>query len=319
MPLLAAFNGISQKKLITNIVNLSQVADTILTELYLFLDLVSNKIEKCKIDQKYWNCNNTDTYDKFYSDIAYVFLKPIFLSIELIINSSSIIWKDDPAENKEYFGSEAQFSAVCGIWDGLVGIIQSVPDVLSIFPKVLSVQGRNEIKTQFQQLQNYKRIDTTGVEPIVVKEGIYYAILDGLKDHFDINQNCLFVHNVTELIGPVVIAIFVPSASKSVLGVLLKPLVKIMAFSDKIDIVGQIGSKVAGIAFKSTGKVVKRIAYCVNENVIIKIKKGEEFIVKEVTLEELGKKIDEVDQKYDGQHILPLDNVFIQNMKYLIK
>ena len=310
LPLLAAFNGISQKKLITNIVNLSQVADTILTELYLFLDLVSNKIEKCKIDQKYWNCNNTDTYDKFYSDIAYVFLKPIFLSIELIINSSSIIWKDDPAENKEYFGSEAQFSAVCGIWDGLVGIIQSVPDVLSIFPKVLSVQGRNEIKTQFQQLQNYKRIDTTGVEPIVVKEGIYYAILDGLKDHFDINQNCLFVHNVTELIGPVVIAIFVPSASKSVLGVLLKPLVKIMAFSDKIDIVGQIGSKVAGIAFKSTGKVVKRIAYCVNENVIIKIKKGEEFIVKEVTLEELGKKIDEVDQKYDGQHILPLDNVF---------
>ena len=98
--------------------------------------------------------------------------------------------------------TQVEFALFCGICNGAIEVVASVPDMIRLLVGAFNEDKRAEFFSLLDGLKTYQRFDEDG---IVVATGAIAAIKDALSEQFNLETPCFFAHNVTEIgIGIVV-------------------------------------------------------------------------------------------------------------------
>ncbi|MFK7061588.1 hypothetical protein V3Q90_15850, partial [Flavobacterium oreochromis] len=184
--------------------------DGYFTGMYDVLDMLSKGIGKLKLQPSVYDCKNSE-------------YNPIYAEIFSYINLSSIIQDriaDTLAQSYPQFQdilnngkpSQIQFALFCGVYNGLIDVVKSVPDLAKLLISPLSSKGReanSKFITQLEQTEITEE-NADGTEKILYGKGlsfgkIWYLLKDGIADQFDSQQPCKTAEFVGSIAGPIVV------------------------------------------------------------------------------------------------------------------
>lgn len=246
--------------------------DKMSTALYEFFDWVSKGVEKAKIPQYVWNCDNSDEYQPVYASVygmATVPLKPVRLLVQA---QFSILLQKDPQNvfllQNIQDAEQVEVAVLCGIWNGLVDIVAGVPKMISMLASIGSSKGWDDIEKIYVTMSDYKNPETGNV-------GITGALSDGVSTMFDPGKPCELAHNTSGIVVGVAMCFINPTAIKGTFGQVIANVVKIVqrldAFADALNPLSRISNfvlKSAGTAMQATlknGKLIIKVAMRADE------------------------------------------------------
>ena len=223
--------------------------------LYEVADLLDQGIEYLKIPESVWSCNNkSNVYKKV---ISY-----------LLDTQFPVLIGNDFIGNK--LNEESKFAFVCGLWDGTVDIVQSVPQLVKLLTCVLHEDCRESASSKWESFKNAVIEDESGhvlchQEEYLCKAGqMISAALGEL-----VADNCKVAHTVGSVVGPIaVMCIGDVVAGEAVItrlgkvGSSLKYAIKGLQLCDKVtDITRPLakGLKVTTVLVKKAGKLLPEI------------------------------------------------------------
>jgi hypothetical protein len=222
--------------LLAGIVSKSEVAD-----------LLSQGIEHLKIPASIWQCSPIDKTNKeyYYSKILNKILDKAdqFTSqyINFLFNQFGVRADLDIRTNR------AMLAFTCGAWDGCVGVIKSVPDIISYFTCIASNSCVKSVTDSYRSFKNAPITDKE-TEAIIcnsndqlckLKHIVYSAYKEATKDQ------CSVAYSLGSIIG-LMAAIYYGdlAASESVVASIsnvsksLKIAARFLKFCDKISWLG---------------------------------------------------------------------------------
>ncbi|MBR8707091.1 hypothetical protein IX324_002916 [Bacteroides pyogenes] len=223
--------------------------------LYEVADLLDKGIEYLKIPESVWSCNNeSNVYKKV---ISY-----------LLDTQFPVLIGNDFIGNK--LNEESKFALVCGLWNGTVDIVQSVPQLVKILTCALHADCRESASSQWESFKNAVIEDESG--HILCPQEEYFCkarqmISIALSEL--VADNCKVAHTVGSVVGPIaVMCIGDVAAGEAVLtrlgsvGSGLKYAIKGLQLCDKVtDITRPLakGLKVSAVLVKKAGKLLPEI------------------------------------------------------------
>lgn len=223
--------------------------------LYEVADLLDQGIEYLKIPESVWSCNNkSNVYKKV---ISY-----------LLDTQFPVLIGNDFIGNK--LNEESKFAFVCGLWDGTVDIVQSVPQLVKLLTCVLHEDCRESASSKWESFKNAVIEDESG--HVLCHQDEYFCKamqMISLALNELVADNCKVAHTVGSVVGPIaVMCIGDVAAGEAVLtrlgsvGSGLKYAIKGLQLCDKVtDITRPLakGLKVSAVLVKKAGKLLPEI------------------------------------------------------------
>ena len=223
--------------------------------LYEVADLLDKGIEYLKIPESVWGCTG-----------KYTLYKQVVFSLLELQNPNLI------ADNMfgQGLSAESYFAFVCGMWNGTVEIVQSVPQMVKLLTCVLHPRCRDGISFQWASFKRMQIYDDQGALLCdssaywcKVKELVGVALSDLVAD------DCKVAHTIGSVVGPVVATcVGDGAAAEAVIARLgkvgsgLKYAIKGLQLCDRItDITRPLakGLKVSAALVKKAGKLLPEI------------------------------------------------------------
>lgn len=223
--------------------------------LYEVADLLDKGIEYLKIPESVWSCNNeSNVYKKV---ISY-----------LLDTQFPVLIGNDFIGNK--LNEESKFAFVCGLWDGTVDIVQSVPQLVKLLTCVLHEDCRESASSKWESFKNAVIEDENG--NILCHQNEYFCKamqMISLALNELVADNCKVAHTVGSVVGPIaVMCLGDVAAGEAVItrlgkvGSSLKYAIKGLQLCDKVtDITRPLakGLKVSAVLVKKAGKLLPEI------------------------------------------------------------
>ena len=223
--------------------------------LYEVADLLDKGIEYLKIPESVWGCTGKGT---LYKQVVASLLES---QIPLSIADKML---------GQRLSAESKFAFVCGLWNGTVEIVQSVPQMVKLLTCVFHADCRESASSQWESFKNAVIEDESGhilchqdEYFCKVKQMISIALSDLVAD------NCKVAHTVGSVVGPIVATCVGDVAAGSAViarlgkvGSGLKYAIKGLQLCDKItDITRPLakGLKVSAVLVKKVGKLLPEI------------------------------------------------------------
>jgi hypothetical protein len=187
------------------------VVDGYFTMTYDMLDMLSSGIGKLKIPPSVYNCNATDgSYNPIYAEIfSYLNIASVIQDVvaqklvEAYPELAPLIANGEP--------SQIQFALFCGVYNGLIDVVKSVPDLAKLLVSPLSSKGR-QANSEFINSISDKEIyeERSGVEVLVHGKGItfgklWYLLKDGVASQFSTSTPCVTAEFVGSIAGPIIV------------------------------------------------------------------------------------------------------------------
>ena len=223
--------------------------------LYEVVDLLDKGIEYLKIPESVWNCNNeSNVYKKVISYLLDTQF-PVLIGNNFIGNK---------------LNEESKFAFVCGLWNGTVDIVQSVPQLVKILTCALHADCRESASSQWESFKNAVIEDESG--HILCHQDEYFCkarqmISIALNEL--VADNCKVAHTVGSVVGPIAVMCVGDVAASEVViarlgkvGSSLKYAIRGLQLCDKVtDITRPLakGLKVSAVLVKKTGKLLPEI------------------------------------------------------------
>ena len=223
--------------------------------LYEVADLLDKGIEYLKIPESVWGCTG-----------KYTLYKQVVFSLLELQNPNLI------ADNMlgQGLSAKSYFAFVCGLWNGTVEIVQSVPQMDKLVTCVLHPDCEGEISSKWASFKRMQIYDDQGALLCdssaywcKVKELVGVALSDLVAD------DCKVAHTIGSVVGPVVATcVGDGAAAEAVIARLgkvgsgLKYTIKGLQLCDKItNIPGLLakGLKVSAALVKKAGKLLPEI------------------------------------------------------------
>ena len=223
--------------------------------LYEVADLLDKGIEYLKIPESVWVCN---VESNIYKDVI------IFL-----LNTQGY-WIVVDKLSGGRFSDESKFAFVCGLWNGTVDIIQSVPKLAKLLTCAFHEDCAESVSSQWESFKNAVIKDENG--NILCRQEEYlckaqHMIGTALEEL--VEDDCKLAHTVGSVVGPVVALTLGDFAAASGLletlgtvGSGLRYAIKGLQLCDKVtDITRPLakGLKATTVLIKKAGKLVPEI------------------------------------------------------------
>ena len=223
--------------------------------LYEVADLLDRGIEYLKIPESVWGCTGKDT---LYKQVVTSLLKsqiPLSIADEML---------------GQRLSAESKFAFVCGLWDGTVETVQSVPLMVKLLTCVLHPDCSEKISFQWESFKRMQIYDDQGVLLCdssaywcKVKELVVAALSDLVAD------DCKVAHTVGSVVGPVAVMCVGDGATAPAViarlgkvGSGLKYAIKGLQLCDRITNVPGLlakGLKASAVLVKKAGKLLPEI------------------------------------------------------------
>lgn len=240
--------------------------------LYEVADLLDKGIEYLKIPESVWGCN---TESNIYKDVI------IFL-----LNTQGY-WIVVDKLSGGRFSDESKFAFVCGLWNGTVDIIQSVPKLAKLLTCAFHEDCAESVSSQWESFKNAVIKDESG--NILCQQDKYlckakHMIGTALEEL--VEDDCKLAHTVGSVVGPVVALTLgdfaVGSGLLETLGTVgsgLKYAIKGLQLCDKVtDITSKLakGLKATTVLIKKAGKLVPELH--IGDNITLHIDEDKWFL-----------------------------------------
>jgi hypothetical protein len=205
---------------------------------YEIADFAANGVRTLRIPAYVWDCGSGD-YDPRYAKIYGYVTLPLTAHMDLLESSIQTVWEVDLPD------SETELAFICGLWNGLIEIVASVPELVKIVG-LFDTELRNQFLDQIQALRDYKRYDAENQDTV---RGVTRAFMDLFNAEFDRNNSCKFTHSISEYGLSIVIGFVSPGSTGSrAVGTANRFLVLIKAMDDLAGHLLSMGLKVRYIA-----------------------------------------------------------------------
>ena len=223
--------------------------------LYEVADLLDKGIEYLKIPESVWRC---DEKSAIYKEIIHYLFQS---QIPILLSNNLSGYKLTP---------ENEFAFACGLWDGTIDIIQSVPKLAKLLTCYFHEECANEVSTQLESFKNAVIEDENGnitcaQEEYLCKAGQMISAAFGEL----VADNCKVAHTVGSIVGPIIVmCVGDVAAGEAVIarlgkvGSSLKYAIKGLQLCDKVtDITRPLakGLKVTTVLVKKAGKLLPEI------------------------------------------------------------
>ena len=189
--------------------DLGKGLDVVATGAYELMDWTSKGLEKLRIPEWVWNCDHKD-YDTRLATVYKYAMKIFNPMMPIITGALNNLVKNNNSVNanvKRFIAKldsgEVGFSFMCGIWNGVIEIGRSIPELGKLIVGPMSSKARSDFSNFLDKLSKFKKEAPDGT---IACEGTWCAIKTGLGDAFNPLKFCKFAELAGEITLPLVIA-----------------------------------------------------------------------------------------------------------------
>ena len=224
--------------------------------LYELADLLDRGIEHLKIPESVWRCSGEPTvYKRIVSNLFSVLCPQVLITDALL---------------GRRLAEEAKFAFACGLWDGMVDVVQSVPQLVKILTCAFHADCLESAASQWTSFKEAVIEDERG-NILCHQDEYVYKIRELISAALAelVSDDCQTAHTIGSIVGPIAaMAVGDLAAGEAVLtrlgsvGSGLKYAIKGLQLCDKVtDITRPLakGLKVTTALVRKAGKLIPEI------------------------------------------------------------
>ena len=179
----------------------NQGLDVVAQNVYEKSDYCSNMVRSIRIPEYAWDDQNPE-YNPLYL-YAYKFIvspiSPVFSVFTLSISGGFYNLIPDKSSNaattiKQFGDRKIDFAFQCGVWNGAVETVATVPDIIKLIAGSFSSKGRADFEETYKKLNTFVLYDEAGKQ---IDSGIWCAITTG------VTQQLSTALRISEFIGEI--------------------------------------------------------------------------------------------------------------------
>ena len=239
------------------------------TAAYDLFDMLGSGIGKLKIPESVWDCKSSN-YNPIYAEVF------SYLNLSGYVNliTEQIAGEESNLSKAQKEASQANFALFCGMYNGLIDVVKTVPDLGKLLSSFGSSKGRANNSKFVQQLENIEVTDDNG--NVIYSKGLgfgklWFLFKEGISDQFSKDNPCKKNEFIGSIAGPIIVLCFGDvAASESVLAKIGSTSLKALQFCNRIgDPLRYIGisiryvknasGKLLIVFRNATGKVAERL------------------------------------------------------------
>ena len=209
------------------------ITDFHFTAFYDLFDMLGSGIGKLKIPESVWNCKAND-YNPIYAEVF------SYLNISGYVNliTEQIAGEESNLSKSQREASQAQFALFCGMYNGLIDVVKTVPELGKLLYSFGSSKGRENNSKFVQQLENIEITDEEG--NVIYSKGLglgklWFLFKEGISDQFSKDNSCKTNEFVGSIAGPIIVLCFGDvAAGESVVAKIGSTSLKALQFCDRL-------------------------------------------------------------------------------------
>ena len=177
--------------------------DYIATGLYEGFDWLAKGVRKARIPEYAWNCDK-EGYKEGY---AAVYKYTTGMMHTVVLAPLIAVAKEGPGKQclQNMTDGKTDFAISVGMYNGLIEVFASVPELISWYYGIFSSKGREDFGNFIDNLQRFVKENEQGD---TICSGAWCAIKTGLGESFDPTKCCQFAEQLGELTLPIIAACF---------------------------------------------------------------------------------------------------------------
>ena len=209
------------------------ITDFHFTAFYDLFDMLGSGIGKLKIPESVWNCKASN-YNPIYAEVF------SYLNLSGYVNliTEQIAGEESNLSKAQKEASQANFALFCGMYNGLIDVVKTVPDLGKLLYSFGSSKGRENNSKFVQQLENIEITDDNG--NVIYSKGLgfgklWFLFKEGISDQFSKDNPCKKNEFIGSIAGPIIVLCFGDvAAGESVLAKIGSTSLKALQFCDRL-------------------------------------------------------------------------------------